>query len=264
MSIITISRGSFSKGKEVAERVAEKLNYQCVSRDVLIEASEHFNIPEIKLVRAIHDAPSILDSFTHGKERYVAYIREALLEYVKKDNVVYHGLAGQFFLKGIPHVLKIRITADLEDRIKNEAEKEGISYDAARKILVRDDEERRKWALTLYGLDPWDSRIYDMTIHIGCISINEAVHLILEAVKLPCFQKTDVSQKILEDYLLEARVKSAIPTEKVTAKNGVVIITAEASFIQEKVIEADIKRRISHIEGIKEIRVNVLPTFDTD
>ena len=47
MSIITISRGSFSKGKEVAEKLAEKLNYECISRDILIEASEHFNIPEI-------------------------------------------------------------------------------------------------------------------------------------------------------------------------------------------------------------------------
>ena len=142
MSIITISRGSFSKGKQVAEKLAEKLNYECISRDILIEASDHFNIPEIKLVRAIHDAPSILDRFTHGKEHYVAYIREALLEHAEKDNIVYHGLAGHFFLKEIPHVLKTRITADMEDRVSNEAEKENISRDEARKILVKDDEGR--------------------------------------------------------------------------------------------------------------------------
>lgn len=35
MAIITISRGSYSKGKEVAEKVAEKLGYECISRDVL-------------------------------------------------------------------------------------------------------------------------------------------------------------------------------------------------------------------------------------
>jgi len=264
MSIITISRGSFSKGKEVAEILAKKLNYECISRDILIEASEHFNIPEIKLVRAIHDSPSILDRFTYGKERYVTFIREALLEHAEKDNIVYHGLAGHFFLKGIPHVLKIRITADLEDRIRNEAEKEKISLDEARKILVKDDEERRKWALSLYGIDPWDSRIYDLTIHIGRLSIDDAVHLILETVRMPCFQKTDASQKILQDYLLEARVKAILSKENVVAKAGVVIVTVEAPLIQEKHITEEIKKKISHIEGIKEIRVNVLPSFDTD
>ena len=61
MAIVTISRGSYSKGKDIAEKVAEKLGYECISRDLLLEASQHFNIPEIKLVRALHDAPSVLE-----------------------------------------------------------------------------------------------------------------------------------------------------------------------------------------------------------
>ncbi len=69
MSIVTISRGSYSRGREVAEKVAKELNnYECISRDILIETSKQFNIPEIKLIRAIHDAPSILERFTYGKE----------------------------------------------------------------------------------------------------------------------------------------------------------------------------------------------------
>jgi len=63
MAIITISRGSYTKGKEISEKVAERLGYGCISRDVLLEASKDFNVPEIKLIRAIHDAPSILDRF---------------------------------------------------------------------------------------------------------------------------------------------------------------------------------------------------------
>ena len=50
MSIVTISRGSYSRGKEVAEKLARALNYECISREIILEASEHFNIPELKLV----------------------------------------------------------------------------------------------------------------------------------------------------------------------------------------------------------------------
>ena len=46
MSIITINRGSYSRGKEVAEKLALKLGYECISRDILLEASDEFNIPE--------------------------------------------------------------------------------------------------------------------------------------------------------------------------------------------------------------------------
>ena len=154
MAIITISRGSYSRGKEVAEKLAQDLGYQCLSRDILLEASERFNIPEIKLVRAIHDAPSIFERFTYGKEPYVASIRAALLRQVQKDNVVYHGLAGHFLLKGIPHILKVRIIASMEDRVKEEMKREKISAEEARRILQKDDEERRKWSKHLTGSTP--------------------------------------------------------------------------------------------------------------
>src|SRR5512136_871724 len=120
MSIITISRGSYYRGREVAEKLAQKLGYECLSRDILLEASEEFNVPEIKLIRAIKDAPSILERLTHQKEKYVTYIRAALLKHVQKDNVVYHGLFGHFFLQDISHVLKVRIVGDLEDRVEDE------------------------------------------------------------------------------------------------------------------------------------------------
>ncbi|NIM21549.1 MAG: cytidylate kinase-like family protein, partial [Candidatus Latescibacteria bacterium] len=71
-------------------------------------------------------------------------------------NVVYHGLAGHFFVKDISHVLKVRIIAEMEDRVKLEMERERISQSEARRILRSDDQERRKWSLSLFGVDTWD------------------------------------------------------------------------------------------------------------
>ena len=104
MPIITISRGSYSWGKQVAEKVAEKLGYECIAREILIEASKEFNVEEVKLVHAISDAPSFFQRLSYGKERYITYIQAALLAHLKKDNVVYHGLAGHFFVQRLPHV----------------------------------------------------------------------------------------------------------------------------------------------------------------
>ncbi|MGC9966523.1 MAG: cytidylate kinase-like family protein [Syntrophobacteraceae bacterium] len=203
MAIITISRGSYHRGREVAEKLAAKLGYECVSREILLEASQEFNIPEIKLVRAIEDTPKILERFTREKEKYVTYIRAALLKHAQKDNLVYHGLFGNFFLQDVPHLLKVRIVGDLETRVADEVERAGISAAKAREILLRDDEERRKWALHLYGADTWDATFYDMVLHLKSITVDEAVSLIMHALQFPRFQTTPESQEVV-DNLVEA------------------------------------------------------------
>ena len=209
MSIITISRGSYYRGKYVAEKLAETLGYECISREIILEASEEFNIPEIKLIRAIHDAPSILERLTHQKEKFLAFIRMTLLKHVQRDNVVYHGLFGHFFLQDVPHVLKVRIVGDLEVRVADEAKREGISPDKAREIILRDDEERRKWALYLYGADWWDATLYDLVIHLKTITVDDAVSLLSHVVQLPGFQTTPQSQEIIDNLLEAARLEMA-------------------------------------------------------
>lgn len=210
MSIVTIARGSYSRGKEVAERLAKKLGYECISRDILLEASEEFNIPEIKLVRMLHDCPKILDRLFNGSERYVQYYRSALLQHARNDNIVYHGLAGHFFLKDIPHVLKIRINADINSRVQEEMKRENISAEAALRILKKDDEERRKWSIEVYGTDTWDSRLYDMVINISSLTLEDAVDIIYGVLQKPTFQSTPESRKMVADMALVAKKRADI------------------------------------------------------
>jgi cytidylate kinase len=265
MSIITISRGSYSKGKEIAEKLARKLGYECLSRDVLIEASEHFNIPEVKLIRALHDSPSILERFIHGKEKYIAFIREAFLEHIKRGDVVYHGLAGHFFVREIPHILKVRIIANIEDRVKEEMNREGISEERAHYILKKDDEERRKWSLSLYGIDTSDPGLYDIVLHIVNLKVDDAVDILFDVSKRPCFQATPGSQKMLEDLLLSSKAHSALinnfPTAKVTCKAGLVHVSIHAPILHEENVITQVNTLLKDIEGIKGIETHIFPIF---
>ncbi|MEJ2656536.1 MAG: cytidylate kinase-like family protein [Desulfobacterales bacterium] len=268
MSIITISRGSYSHGREVAEKVAQELGYQCVSREILLEASEQFHIPEIKLLRAIHDPFSVFNRFTYGKEKYVAYIRSALLKCVQKDNIVYHGLAGHFFLQEIPHVLKVRVIADLEDRVNEEMKREGISAEEAQYILKKDDDERRRWGLQLYGHDTIDSSLYDLVVHIKRKKVDDAVDLILYAARMPCFQTTAESQKIINDLTLAAEVKAALvneyPTSEVTAEDGSVHVKIEARLSHQAKTTNEIKSISEGVDGVKSVDVYVSPLIGVD
>jgi len=268
MPIITISRGSYSRGKEVAEKVAQRLGYACIARDVLMEASQDFNIPEIKLVRAIHDAPSILDRFGYRKEKYVAYIQKALLHHFQKDNVVYHGLAGHFFLKGISHVLKVRILAEMEDRVKLEMERHGIAEKEARRILEQDDEERRKWSQYLYGIDTRDPSLYDLVVHVKKVSVDDAVEIICNTVELADFRTTPESQKAMDDLMLSAEVKAALvnlkPDIEVAAKDGIVHIATTVPESQEEALVQKILKTGKGIQGVRDIQVHTRSSVPYD
>lgn len=264
MSIITISRGSYSKGKEVAEKLAEKLGYECLSRDVLLEASAEFNIPEIKLIRALHDAPTVLSRFRDGKKHYISYIRSSLLQHTKKDNIVYHGLAGHYFLGKIPHVLKVRIIADMEDRIKEEMKRANISAKEALYLLQKDDDERRKWGLQIHGIDTWDSRLYDMVLHVKTLTIDDVVDIIYDTIQKPNFQTTPASQKIINDMALSEHVQTVlmrlVPMVSVTADDGVIHIgnIEDKKGAGTKTI-AKIKKLAGEIEGVKDIIIHLIP-----
>jgi len=263
MSIVTISRGSYSWGKEVAEKVARKLGYDCLARDVLIEASKEFDIPEVKLLHAIEDGPSFFDRFSHRKEQYVSYIQAGILRHLCKDRVVYHGLAGHFFVKGIPHVLKVRIIADLEDRVKLVMERDRVSGKEALRFLKKIDEQRAGWSQQLYGIDTRDPSLYDMVLHIRKITVDDAVDIVARTLALPHFRTTPESQRAIEDLALAAEVKSSLiqmkPDIEVTARDGVVQVkTRVEASAESETVRRQVESLVRRVPGVKDVKVEVL------
>jgi cytidylate kinase len=259
MAVISISRGSYSKGKEVAEKVAAQLGYRCLSREVILDASENYHIPEIKLAKAIHDAPSILERFGRDKTRFITYYQSALVRDVQKGNVVYHGLAGHLLLKGIPHVLKVRIIADLDERVCHEMECERIPKQEALRLILKDDQQRRKWTQSLYGVDPWDCSLYDLVLSIQKLTIADAVDFICRAAQLPQFRTTEESQRKIDDLALASQVKAALvgdyPGISVKSDYGNILIYTKADARLLRKLEAKAKSLCRDIEGIKSLEV---------
>ncbi len=201
MGVITISRGSYSRGVEVAKKLAKKLGYECLSRELLLEASKEFNIPELKLTSAVESAPSVFDQIKGGKKKYVAFVSMAFLEQIQKDNIVYHGFAGHFFTKEIPNVLKVRIIANIDYRINVLMERENVSEDKAHKLINKIDEERKKWSQYLYGIDTNSIELYDVIIQIDRLKVDGAVNFLYELANRPCYQMTPESKKMLTELL---------------------------------------------------------------
>jgi cytidylate kinase len=263
MSVIIISRGAHHKGEQVAEKTAQKLGYSCVSRDILLEASKQYNVPEIKLKKSMERAPGFLERLGFEKQKYISYVQSALLRRLKEDNIVYHGLAGHFFIKEISHALTARIIVDIKDRVEYCMQSEKVSESKARDMLKKLDEERKKWGQYLYGIDITDPALYDLVINITKFSADDAVDLLCRSIEFEKFKTTRESQQEMEDLALAAEVKAVlmgdIPPQDVTARNGIVTATIQTTILQETALVNKVEQLSKQVKGVKEVRVEVLP-----
>ncbi len=261
MAIITISRGSYSHGKEIAERIADKLGYPCISRDLLLETSEQFNIPEIRLTKALEDAPSILERFTGERENYLAFIEATLLEHAQKDNMVYHGLAAHFILKPIRHALHVRITANMEDRAKLVMEREKVSHEEALRLLTKIDHARKQWGLVLYGVDLWDTSNYDLVVNVDKITVDNAVDTICRTAEWEQFKATPESQTALDELALAATMKAkllpVLPEVAVVVRKGTVTVKGKTHpEIEARTID-EIREIADTIPGVAYLKIDL-------
>jgi len=213
MPIITISRCSYTHGKDVAEAVAKTLGYACISREALLDASQEFNMPGIKLVREL---PIILDQTIFNKYRYISYIRSALLRHLAKDNVVYHGFCGHAFFKDIDHVLKVQITADLEDRVKLVMNRDGFSRNEALFFIKTIDGARKKWCQKLYKIDLSKIGQYDISLNISKFPRDKAVDIICKIAMLERFKTTAKSRRAMDELLIAADAGAKTLTDSET------------------------------------------------
>lgn len=229
MPIITISRGSFSGGKMLAEALATRLGYRCIDRDKIIRRAVSWGVSPDDLRTAIEKPPAFWGQSQHTKYTYLAFFQAALTEEVRTGQAIYHGLVGHLLLGKGPHVLRTRITAPMEFRIGkvqdhlNCNRKEAIAY------IEKMDEERGKWTRFLYGVDWADASLYDLVLNLEQMNLEEACEVICTVSRLKCFEFTPASQSLMNDLAKASRVKASLAMDPATADLQFEVVAHEGS-----------------------------------
>jgi len=258
MAIITISRGTFSGGQSLAECIAEKLGYRCISRQVLVRAAKEYHVPLDNLAEALAEGPRLLDRLTTEKAHYLAYVRAALCKEVKDDNVVYHGLAGHLLIRGFPHLIRVRVIADMEFRIKAAMERNRMTRKESIDYINKVDERRVKWTKFLYHVDWHDPSLYDIVINLENLGISDACQIVSQAACLDRFKTTPEAQKLMNDLILSTEVRALLAENKgiadsgieVEANDGVIILGGTVGSLQD----ADkIRELVRAVPGVKDL-----------
>ena len=224
MSVITISRGSFSGGKMLAECLSRSLDYRCVDREVIVERAAAHGVSQEELRDALQKPPTFLERIRHKKYLYLVLIQAALIEEVRTGKAVYHGNAGHLLLRGGPHILRVRIIAPLELRLKMAQDRLKLSRAEAFDYIARMDQDRRKWTQYLYGVDWGEASNYDIVLNLEFMDISEACKTVSTLARQRCFEFTPCCQAAMDALALGSRVRRELALNDATSHIEVEVV----------------------------------------
>jgi cytidylate kinase len=262
MSIVTISRGLFSSGQALAERVAGMLGYRSMSRELLLEAATRYEIPEAKLTELMETSPEVTPLRPEQLRLYRVVMQAAMCEVLQGGKIVYHGHGGQEFLPGIAHVLRVRLLAPLAYRVARVREQRHMDQASAYLYLTKVDDIRARRVQEFFGVDWQDPRRYDLLLNLARTSLDEAGQKVAEWAKRPEFQPTPASDQALQDLTVKARVEAALAVNEASrsvilnifAKQGTVYAWGP---LPDFGAEREVLRVIEGVEGVRD----VIPDF---
>jgi cytidylate kinase len=262
MPIVTISRGTFSGGRDLADCLAERLDLDCVSREVLREAAEEHGVAPDRIADALERPPSLIDRLGWDRQRYLAWLREALCRRAADGRLVYHGLGGHFLLAGVPGVARILVIADIAYRTRRAMEAQAIEEREALAYIRRVDRDRRRWTRFLYGREWRDAAHFDLTVNLERIALEEGCELVERLLGFPGFAVTPETRAALENARIAAAAEAALLGDRhtrlrklrVAVADGVVTVRGLGRFRND---EASVRAVLAEVEGVREVRTEI-------
>jgi len=261
MPIITIIQGAFGAGPEIAERVASDLAYRRIDREVLVEASDRYGIPEAKYREVLETGPSWWERWRESLRLYRITLQAAMCELAQNGDIVYHGHMGQELLPGIRHVLKVLLTAPLEYQVEQVQAREALDEVSARRYVERVNKGRSARTEAVFGADWRDASRYDLVLNVGQMTIDTLALLIEEAAGRPEYQKTEDSERSFQDLSLTAKVQAALIVSpktrnlnvRVQGSQGVVRLSG---ILTQPTLEEDILEVVNEIPGADSVETD--------
>ena len=264
MSIIAISRGTFSGGEALATRVAERLGYRCLSRETILEeAAKAYGVSAADLAVAMEKRPSFWQRVLGERTAHLTFVRAALCEHAQADNLVFHGHVGHLLLPGISHVIRVRVIADMDYRIKAASVDQRLGDEDARAYIEKVDQERRQWIRFLFDVEWDDPNLYDVVLNLSRVNLATAGEIVTRLTAQDEFKATPDSRRALANLTLASRVAAKLAMDSrtkevavtVVADGGIVTITGET---RSQSLNEAIEAVARQVDGVTEVRSQVV------
>ncbi|MCI2056112.1 MAG: cytidylate kinase-like family protein [Oscillibacter sp.] len=196
-TVITIGRQFGSGGREIGVKLAKKLNIPFYDKELLQKAAEKSGLCE-KIFENFDERPKSLlysiamDSYmfslpgtgaTDSLEQQVYLATyDAVRHLADQGSCVIIGRCADYALADYPNVLRLFIDAPLEKRIQTVAQREKLTPEKAKALIVKTDKRRAAY-YEYYSSQQWgDVDSYDFCLDSGVFGLDGTVEIIEQLI----------------------------------------------------------------------------------
>jgi cytidylate kinase len=247
-----------SGAERIVEIICREQGFIPIDKEKIGEAVAAYGFQFSSLQKYDETKPSFWDFISRERYKYFHAIQIAICELAQKGKVIIVGRGAFVLLKDIPGVLRVRIIAPFDVRVKNMAQM-GKTREEIEAALRNRDRESEGFLRHHYQADWNDPLLFDMIINTEKVPFDKAARLIIEALKIKAeIANQAEAQEKLADLTLKFKVELAVMQDvkvdirnlDVTVKQGDVIISGIVSHEQ---VKKACEEAAARVEGIRHL-----------
>ena len=199
--LITISREYGAGGSELGVLLGQSLGWPVLDHELVSKLAARLSCDEGDVVAMDEHAPTFLERlaavatvtapesrvhsrpWTTDPDCVAAAAREVLLEAARSLPLVVVGHGGNCLFRGRPDVLRVRVTAPVDVRVRRVLKRSGVTPGEAAAMVRRRDSDRQHYLQRYYQNDMNDTSSYDLQINTGTLSLETAAQVVLGLVR---------------------------------------------------------------------------------
>jgi hypothetical protein len=199
--LITISREYGAGGSELGVLLGQSLGWPVLDHELVGKLAARLSCDEGEVVAMDEHAPTFLErlaavatvtapeSRVHARpwstdpDCVAAAAREVLLEAAQNLPLIVVGHGGNCLFRGRADVLRVRVAAPLDVRVRRVVRRSGLTPAQAAATVRRRDSDRQQYLQRYYQSDMNDPYSYDLQINTGTVSLETAAQLVLGLIR---------------------------------------------------------------------------------
>jgi cytidylate kinase len=211
MPVIALTQEMGSLAKDVALRLAERSGLAIMRNEVVDNVAGRMQVAPSLIRRLREGKAGLVERFGADKEQIALYTAEEVFAQAERGNVVLRGWGATCLLRPVRHVVRVRVTRPLAQRVDWLMEHLGTDdRDSAEAEVRRSDAAHAARMNAQFGVTWGDPLLYDLVLNTERLSVDTCVAQIQALAAAPEFQETEDSRAALASLALSARVRAAL------------------------------------------------------
>ena len=219
MPLIAMTREMGSLGKDVAAGVAARTGKRVVYHEIVEPIANKMRLRKSHVERFLDGKSGVWERLTTDKTSLSIFTADETFRFLRDGSTgVIRGWGAAHLLSNIPHVIRVRVCAPMETRVKRMMERLKTDDRSTVENEIQMSEEAHT-AITRrhFGVNWRDPELYDVVLCTERMSVDECVQEVEGMLGKKCFQETPQSMRMVEDLALEWSVRSALRRDERTA-----------------------------------------------